>query len=84
MGKIEFDKVEFCPYKEGEYPFSTYPHYVITKGKEKVVYQLDWSIDNDEFGLRAIDDITLSKPIVLVTSSVLKFDIFNFFKELQL
>ena len=66
LGKIEFDKVEFCPYKEGEYPFSTYPHYVITKGKEKIVYQLDWSIDNDEFGLRAIDDITLSKPIVFV------------------
>ena len=66
LGKIEFDKVEFCPYKEGEYPFSTYPHYVITKGKEKIVYQLDWSIDNDEFGLRAIDDITLSEPIVFV------------------
>lgn len=66
LGKVKFDKVEFCPYKEGEYPFSTYPHYVITKGKEKIVYQMNWSIDKDEYGLRAIDDITLSDPIVFI------------------
>lgn len=70
LGNIEFDKVEFCPYKEGEYPFSTYPHYVITKGNEKIVYQFNWKTDEDEYGVEAIDDIIfLSSPIKFTDSN---------------
>ena len=70
LGNIEFDKVEFCPYKEGEYPFSIYPHYVITKGNEKIVYQFNWKTDEDEYGVEAIDDIIfLSSPIKFTDSN---------------
>ena len=70
LGNIEFDKVEFCLYKEGAYPFSTYPHYVITKGNEKIVYQFNWKTDEDEYGVEAIDDIIfLSSPIKFTDSN---------------
>ena len=71
LGNIQFDKVEYCPYEEGTYPFTRTSYFVITQGKKKVAYNYSIKYIRGEklnvgslIGL--IDDITLSDPIVFI------------------
>ena len=67
LGNIQFDKVEYCPYEEGTYPFTRTSYFVITQGKKKTAYiYSEDTIHIDDETFYYFDDITLSEPIVFV------------------
>ena len=67
LGNITFDKVEYCPYEEGTYPFTFTSYFVITQGKKKTAYQYsEETIRNEDLMFYYFDDIILSDPIVFV------------------
>ena len=67
LGTIQFDKVEYCPYEEGTYPFTRTSYFVITQGKKKVAYiYSEDTINTGNLAFYYFNDITLSDPIVFI------------------